>query len=563
MECKRVACLYRVSTLAQVEKNDIPTQRKACARFISSKPDWVFTKEYLEKGVSGYKKSAVQRDVLQTIKTEALNKEFDVLLVFMFDRLGRKEDETPFVVQWFDSHGIEVWSVNEGQQKFEGQTDRLINYIRFWQSQGESEKTGIRVREKHTQMIAEGKRPGGVAPYGYKLILNGEVNNKGILLHDLVIDEVEGPVVKRIYDLATTYGMGGHRIAKKLNEENIPAKKGGQWGLAVVNYILRNPIYKGQVSYSKSQYKGQLGRRNPADWLVSDVVNDNWKIIEKSDWDKAQEIRTARTPKMYQAENINYDEYRYPSQTKSKLLLTGMIHCGSCGATLCTGKSSSDWITENDVKHRTTKTVYKCAGKCSGMLCEGKHTYDKDKLETTVLNQVYCYLDQLKEMDLSKVLKLSSLSDLKADKSKMKSLERTSLELENKFSVLKSEVVKSISGESKFTPELLQSLLVDAEREIEDNHVKLKELDKFIKSKEIEMTQALAVQERIPRWRDEFNEAPTEVKKMMLAELIEDIKVNKTEIEIKFKIRANNFAKQFENGKEEKVIMASTLSKLS
>lgn len=30
----------------------------------------------------------------------AANKEFDVLLVFMFDSLGCKEDETPFVVDW-------------------------------------------------------------------------------------------------------------------------------------------------------------------------------------------------------------------------------------------------------------------------------------------------------------------------------------------------------------------------------------------------------------------------------------------------------------------------------
>jgi len=35
----------------------------------------------------------------------------------MFDRLGRKEDETPFIVQWFVNKGIEVWSTVEGQQK--------------------------------------------------------------------------------------------------------------------------------------------------------------------------------------------------------------------------------------------------------------------------------------------------------------------------------------------------------------------------------------------------------------------------------------------------------------
>ncbi|MDD2362309.1 MAG: hypothetical protein PHH84_05055 [Oscillospiraceae bacterium] len=44
----------------------------------------------------------------------------------MFDRLGRKEDETPFVVEWFVNNGIEVWSVNEGEQRFDKRTSELM-----------------------------------------------------------------------------------------------------------------------------------------------------------------------------------------------------------------------------------------------------------------------------------------------------------------------------------------------------------------------------------------------------------------------------------------------------
>ena len=58
-----------------------------------------------------------------------MNKEFDILLVFMFDRLGRKDDETPFVVKWFVEQGIEVWSVMEGQQRFESHVEDLMNYM--------------------------------------------------------------------------------------------------------------------------------------------------------------------------------------------------------------------------------------------------------------------------------------------------------------------------------------------------------------------------------------------------------------------------------------------------
>ena len=47
---KRVVCLYRVSTLGQVDHDDIPMQRKACREYIPSHPDWEIVKEVVEKG---------------------------------------------------------------------------------------------------------------------------------------------------------------------------------------------------------------------------------------------------------------------------------------------------------------------------------------------------------------------------------------------------------------------------------------------------------------------------------------------------------------------------------
>lgn len=126
---KRVLCLYRVSTKGQVDpKDDLPMQRRECLEFIKRMPDWIYYDERLEKGVSGYKVSAAKRDVILEIKALAEEKRFDVLLVFMFDRLGRKEDETPFLVQWFIEHGIEVWSTREGQQRL-GQPSRQAHQL--------------------------------------------------------------------------------------------------------------------------------------------------------------------------------------------------------------------------------------------------------------------------------------------------------------------------------------------------------------------------------------------------------------------------------------------------
>ena len=136
---KRVYTLYRVSTIGQVEKDDIPMQKEACHEF-AERQGWEIVKEFSEKGVSGFKKSAKDRDQLQLLQQAAAAGEFDVLLVFMFDRLGRRDDETPFIVEWFTKQGVEVWSVNEGQQRFDSHVDKLMNYIRYWQASGESIK---------------------------------------------------------------------------------------------------------------------------------------------------------------------------------------------------------------------------------------------------------------------------------------------------------------------------------------------------------------------------------------------------------------------------------------
>ena len=127
MNENRVYCLYRVSTNKQVDYDeqkieDIPMQRKACREF-ADKMGWQIIREEQENGISGFKVSAEKRDKIQLIKEHAEKGLFDILLVFMFDRLGRKSDETPFIVEWLTKKGIKVWSVNEGEQRFESHTD--------------------------------------------------------------------------------------------------------------------------------------------------------------------------------------------------------------------------------------------------------------------------------------------------------------------------------------------------------------------------------------------------------------------------------------------------------
>jgi len=133
-------------------------QREACQEYAREHGLWII-KEYQERGISAFKTPAEDRDALQKLREDALEKRFDILLVFMFDRIGRRSDETPFVVEWFIKHGIRVISVKEGEQILDSHTDRLLNYIRYWQGEGESKNTSLRIQTRLRQMHQEGIIP--------------------------------------------------------------------------------------------------------------------------------------------------------------------------------------------------------------------------------------------------------------------------------------------------------------------------------------------------------------------------------------------------------------------
>lgn len=74
--------------------------------------------------------------VLKAVLSSAQHPEYGqiILLVFMYDRLGRNLNETPFIAEWFTKKGIHVWSVYEGEIIDGVDAERMLDYIRFWQT---------------------------------------------------------------------------------------------------------------------------------------------------------------------------------------------------------------------------------------------------------------------------------------------------------------------------------------------------------------------------------------------------------------------------------------------
>jgi len=536
---KKVICLYRVSTKKQMDKdNDIPMQKESCRDFIKSHSNWILTKEYLEKGVSGYKKYAAQRDILQQVKQDAIDKKFDVLLVFMFDRLGRKEDETPFIVQWFTKQDVEVWSVKEGEQKFEHHVDKLMNYIRFWQASGESEKTSIRVDTKHRQMAHEGLFHGGTPPYGYHLVPSGILNKKKKELYKLEIDEEQSKIVEKIYNYVYEYGYGKSRVTQALNNENIPSSLGINWSVGTVGSILKNPAYKGYPTYGKRSNKTGVVISQPKEnWILSDEQQRELIIIDESKWNKVQEIITGnRNSRASTVEN---------KITKSPLLFVGKIHCGYCGSPMTT---TYNYKYNKDKSKRYVYPKYRCTGKYSKCIpCEGKTIYSADIIENVVLKRAYQYLYEHYNESSNK---LSEKDNYKRIQKEISLIERNIGQAEKEHQVLLKEVSKSLMGESSFKPDMLSSLIDTKEKEKSELQYQKDKLEQSLsKINQIEDYHS-TIKDAIDNWDTHLKNIEFNKKKVILRTIIDNIIVYTDNIDITFNSKFAEFAQLYKQTKK-------------
>lgn len=542
MEHKRIGCLYRVSTLKQAEKNDIPMQKTACKEFIKRKRDWKLEKEYIELGVSGYKLKESERDVLQDIKKDVTNKKIDVLLVFMFDRIGRREEETPFVVQWLINQGIEVWSVKEGQRKIETRADKLINYLTYWQAGGESEKTAIRVREAQEQMAEKGILTYGGkrnAPYGYEFIKSGTYTKKGVERQKLVIVEKEADVIRKIFELYTVYGYGVGRIAKYLNNKKIKPKRGKLWGISTISSILSNPIYMGYPAYNRRTTKNAHTKRKLPfeDWILPKERIDELVIISEEVWYKTKKIKDSRNRYVKNDDDIIINK---PFQTKSDLLFIGLLKCGECEYSFMTSESKKRKRNGEEVKYM----YYRCSSARFSNSCNlNKKSISKEKLEKPILDTIFDFLNNIEKMDLSDEIRNNMQSNQQKEKKELRKCEEEIIEIENNINTLKQEVVKSLSGKSNFSPELLNELLEEKNNELKQILLRKSNLETILIRKDIKQKDILKVKNMIPNWKEEFENADIEMKKMLLTEFIKEIRVYNDKIEIDFLFEINDYIK--------------------
>ena len=437
---KRVCCLYRVSTLKQVEKDDIPMQKQRCHEF-AAQMGWDIVREFSEKGVSGFKVSAKQRDAIQEIQREAALNTFDILLVFMFDRLGRRDDETPFIVEWFVNNGIEVWSAEEGQQRFDNHVDKLLNYIRYWQASGESIKTSVRTKTRMEQLTQEGHFTGGCVPFGYSLEHKGRTNKRNQDVGDLVIEPDEAEIVKLIFQKYLCEGYGAQRLCRYLAEQGITNRKGRNIPTTSINRIIKNPIYTGVIRNGDSQ---------------SEMLPE-LQIIDAETYERAQQMMEKRV--------THHDDV--PLNTKGRSLLVGNVYCGHCGGRLTLTTSGRKRVRKDGTIVRETRARYQCHYNVRHPgECDGQSGYGVEKLDKLVDQIIRIQLGRIQNSPSQELIEKQQAKEVELVKSRLNLLNEQYRQKQREYKDLRAETIKVIQGTSRLNEYLLNSLLSQTTEQI-------------------------------------------------------------------------------------------------
>ena len=548
---KRVRMLLRVSSNQQLEADgDLSIQRQILLDYINRQAEWELDdKEYFEGSKSAYKNTAKQRDIVQEILQDAKENQFDILVPYKDDRVGRLMWDTPLYIMSLKQYGVDVFTAKEGcitpdPDDIMGQ---MMLTFRYGNAQKSSADTGQRVKDTAEKLVKNGKFMGGSAPYGYELQYSGEISKHGRALKHLVIVPEKAEVVKHIYDLSLNKEFGSSKIAKELNTD--PKYKNlapnGVWRGGTITSILTNPIYAGHTAYKRRERKnGKYRRLDSEEWVISFEANEDILIIDGAIWNRTQEKRKMRGNKY--KKSLADKDVTVIKRNDGVLPLVDVIHCGYCGCKLVNGSKYNYWTIKGTGEKRSSKiAIYKCQDAWQGIPHVKTDSYRADKIEPIIFEALAKYVGKLQSNE--NIFVEITKNQNSERKQKEKELTKAKKELEEtnrKISVMQSNIPNAMTGEYPLTLEELVAIINEHKEKAKIQTSNVQKIELEIKDVSVTINEWEDIKTKIPTWQNVFLNADVETKRVLVNRLIERIDVKKDEVIIRFKINLNDFFHQ-------------------
>ena len=320
-----VVLYARVSTTRQADNDlSIPDQLRQLNEWAKANGHLV-VQEYVEPGASA---TDDKRPVFQQMIGDAMTKPpaFEAIIIHSLSRFFRDGIEFGVYERKLAKNGVKVISITQltSDDASGEMMRRIINLFDEHQSKENSKHTSRAMKENARQGFFNGSRP----PFGYKATATDISGSHGRKKKRLEIDEAEAGIVRMAYDLYQN-GYQGRVMGCKEITKHLTAKgllmRGKPWGIQKIHKLLSDSLYMGDYYFNVIDSKAAT-KRPPEEWVKTSIP----AIIDAATFEQVRAKRESRSP-----------EKSPPRLTSSPTLLTGLLKCGVCGAslTLATGKS--------------------------------------------------------------------------------------------------------------------------------------------------------------------------------------------------------------------------------
>ena len=356
--------------------------------------------------------------------------------------------------------------------------------------------------------------------YRVSTINNGRVNKKGQPVKDISVVPEESEIVSMIFDKTLYEGYGSHRLAEYVNGLNIKTHNGAKFTSTTINRILRNKLYCGYYVSGET---------------VSDKI-DELVIIDENIFDSVQEILDQRSHK-------NEQKHHIAMTTKGKALLSGNIFCGHCGCHLNIAGKTESYYRKDGTKVSSKVIRYTCYHRTRKLNdCDGQSVYLAKRIDDMVLDVVRQYLQRIKTTPKDKALELRYEKEVSEKKKLLKNLNAEKERVERRLTELSVEIGKCLNGESAFTTDVLTMSINSTKDELRTIEQRLARCEQSLTEKSDVLNKLDYYYDQFTSWADEFDTATMEQKKMIICQLIKEIRVYKDyNIEIEFNISYRQF----------------------
>jgi DNA invertase Pin-like site-specific DNA recombinase len=326
------------------------------------KQRWVETGRYSDAERSGT--TTMGRQGLFQMLAAAERHEFDILLVEDIDRASRDAADMHRIAKDLEELDIVLCTVVGGVV-----SDMELAF-KAVQNQQYVKQNAFKSKRGQENVVANGRMSGSVA-YGYRKVL--KFDSKGEPINGLrEIDPKTSAIVVRIHEDFDA-GKTTFEICKTLNAEGIPSPKGKLWrpGSLLGNRhgglgILRNPIYRGEFQFRKTQRKRRKDRIRTRFTAISErivVQHSDLAIVDPDLWDRNQARLT--------------EAFDRPFYTKRKVeyVFTGKVFCGRCGCTSIVSDGK-----------------FVCTGHQQNGVCDNTRRVWREAVESSVLGRIKQHL---------------------------------------------------------------------------------------------------------------------------------------------------------------------------